>query len=186
MWGDKKQEAPAPPARPAPSGAAATTATAARLAPAEPEEINVTTNTLEATRPVTTPTGGALARIGPSLHIKGEITGNEDLEVHGTVEGTVTLEERKLTVGTTAKVTADLAAREIVIYGNVKGNLRARDRIEIKKDGSVVGDLSTARIMIEDGAYFKGSIEITREGEAEKVRSAREGETEKARSARVG
>ena len=55
-------------------------------------------------------------------------------------------------------------AREVVVYGSVKGNLRARDRIEIKKDGSVVGDLTTARIMIEDGAYFKGSIEIDRKG----------------------
>ena len=61
-----------------------------------------------------------------------------------------------------AKVTADVVAREVVVYGSVKGNLRARDRIEIKKDGSVVGDLTTARIMIEDGAYFKGSIEIDR------------------------
>jgi cytoskeletal protein CcmA (bactofilin family) len=177
MWGDKKQEAPVPPARSASSGAAAATATATAMRPTtiEPEEVRVTTNTIEASRPVTASTGGALARIGPSLHIKGEITGNEDLEVHGTVEGTVTLDERKLTVGSTAKVSADLAAREIVIYGSVKGNLRARDRIEIKKDGSVVGDLSTARIMIEDGAYFKGSIEITREGENEKVRTARVG-----------
>jgi cytoskeletal protein CcmA (bactofilin family) len=176
MWGDKKQEFPPPPARPVGSGAATATgaATAARLAPAEPEEVRVTTNTLEATRPTAT-SSGTLARIGPSLHIKGEITGNEDLELHGTVEGTVTLEERKLTVGPTAKVSADLSAREIVIYGSVKGNLRARDRIEIKKDGSVVGDLSTARIMIEDGAYFKGSIEITREGETEKARTARVG-----------
>ncbi len=59
-----------------------------------------------------------------------------------------------------------MIAREVVVYGNVKGNLRARDRIEIKKDGSVVGDLTTARIMIEDGAYFKGSIEIDKAGEA--------------------
>ncbi|MGB6980104.1 MAG: polymer-forming cytoskeletal protein, partial [Candidatus Acidiferrales bacterium] len=62
--------------------------------------------------------------------------------------------------------TADVIAREVVVYGNVKGNLRARDRIEIKKDGSVVGDLTTARIMIEDGAYFKGSIEIDKAGDA--------------------
>ena len=61
---------------------------------------------------------------------------------------------------------ADIIAREVVVYGNVKGNLRARDRIEIKKDGSVVGDLTTARIMIEDGAYFKGSIEIDKTGDA--------------------
>lgn len=110
--------------------------------------------------------GGASARLGASLHVKGEITGNEDLSIDGTVEGLVHLEERKLTVGASAKVTADIIAREVVVYGNVKGNLRARDRIEIKKDGSVVGDLTTARIMIEDGAYFKGSIEIDKGGEA--------------------
>src|SRR5712692_3087583 len=175
MWGEKKQDAPVPPTRPAGSGAAATataTITAAPTAPAEPKEVRVTTNTLEASRPIPTTTGGALARFGPSLHFKGEITGNEDLEIHGTVEGTVTLDERKLTVGSTAKVTADLGAREIVVFGNVKGNLRARDRIEIKKDGSVVGDLSTARIMIEDGAYFKGSIEIDKTSEKESGHSA--------------
>jgi cytoskeletal protein CcmA (bactofilin family) len=81
------------------------------------------------------------------------------------VEGLVQLEDRKLTVGASAKVTADVIAREVVVYGNVKGNLRARDRIEIKKDGSVVGDLTTARISIEDGAYFKGSIEIDKTGD---------------------
>ena len=109
---------------------------------------------------------GAAARLGASLHVKGEITGNEDLSIDGTVEGLVHLEERKLTVGPSAKVTADIVAREVVVYGNVKGNLRARDRIEIKKDGSVIGDLTTARIMIEDGAYFKGSIEIDKSGDA--------------------
>ena len=80
-------------------------------------------------------------------------------------KGLVQLEDRKLTVGASAKVTADVIAREVVVYGNVKGNLRARDRIEIKKDGSVVGDLTTARISIEDGAYFKGSIEIDKTGD---------------------
>jgi cytoskeletal protein CcmA (bactofilin family) len=102
------------------------------------------------------------ARLGPGLHVKGEITGNEDLLIEGSLEGLVHLEERKLTIGTSAKVTADIIAREVVVFGSVKGNLRARDRIEIKKDGSVIGDLTTARIMIEDGAYFKGSIEIDR------------------------
>jgi cytoskeletal protein CcmA (bactofilin family) len=110
------------------------------------------------------PLGGtgdrAGARLGSSLHVKGEISGNEDLLIDGTVEGLITLDERKLTVGASAKVTADIIAREVVVYGTVKGNLRAKDRIEIKKDGSVNGDLTTARIMIEDGAYFKGSIEI--------------------------
>ena len=118
----------------------------------------------DAVRPMATTPAGATARLGASLHIKGEISGNEDLHVDGSVEGLIQLDDRKLTVGASAKVTADLVAREVVVYGSVKGNLRARDRIEIKKDGSVIGDLTTARIMIEDGAYFKGSIEIDRKG----------------------
>jgi cytoskeletal protein CcmA (bactofilin family) len=114
----------------------------------------------------TYPASGGTARLGASLHVKGEITGNEDLAIDGTVEGLVHLEDRKLTIGASAKLTADVIAREVVVYGNVKGNLRARDRIEIKKDGSVIGDLTTARIMIEDGAYFKGSIEIDKAGDS--------------------
>ena len=94
----------------------------------------------DSTYPATT-AGGNQARLGASLHIKGEITGNEDLQIDGSVEGLVQLDDRKLTVGASARVTADLMAREVIVYGNVKGNLRARDRIEIKKDGSVVGDL---------------------------------------------
>jgi cytoskeletal protein CcmA (bactofilin family) len=120
---------------------------------------------LDSPYPATTTSGGA-ARLGASLHVKGEITGNEDLHIDGTVEGLVHLEDRRLTIGSSAKVTADIIAREVAVFGNVKGNLRARDRIEIKKDGSVVGDLTTARIMIEDGAYFKGSIEIDKTGDA--------------------
>ena len=116
----------------------------------------------DAMRPLSSTPSGSTARLGASLHIKGEISGNEDLHIDGTVEGLVQLDDRKLTVGASAKLTADVVAREVIVYGSVKGNLRARDRIEIKKDGSVVGDLTTARIMIEDGAYFKGSIEIDR------------------------
>lgn len=114
---------------------------------------------------------GGTARLGSSLHVKGEITGNEDLAIDGSVEGLVHLEDRRLTIGASARLTADIIAREVVVYGNVKGNLRARDRIEIKKDGSVVGDLTTARIMIEDGAYFKGSIEIDKSGDADEDKS---------------
>ena len=113
----------------------------------------------EATRGNVMPVGSG-ARLGASIRVKGEISGSEDLHIDGTVEGLVQLDGRKLTVGMAAKLTADVMAREIVVYGSVKGNLRATDKIEIKKDGSVIGDLTTARIMIEDGAYFKGSIEI--------------------------
>jgi len=105
---------------------------------------------------------GSTAHVGASLHIKGEISGNEDLHVDGSIEGSIQLQERKLTVGPSGKVTADVVAREVVVYGSSEGNVRAGDRIEIKKDGSVVGELTTARIIIEDGAHFKGSIEIDR------------------------
>src|SRR6202046_4756846 len=122
---------------------------------------------IDSTYPATSSSSSSgIARLGASLHVKGEITGNEDLHIDGTVEGLVHLEDRKLTIAASAKVTADIIAREVAVFGNVKGNLRARDRIEIKKDGSVVGDLTTARIMIEDGAYFKGSIEIDKTGDA--------------------
>ena len=100
--------------------------------------------------------------LGSSLRVKGDITGTEDLLIDGSVEGLIQLDERKLTVGAAAKVTADIIARDVVVYGNVKGNVRAKGRVEIKKDGSVIGNLTTAQIMIEDGADFKGSIEIDR------------------------
>jgi cytoskeletal protein CcmA (bactofilin family) len=102
------------------------------------------------------------SRLGAGLNIKGEISGNEDLFVDGSVDGLIQMEGGKLTVGAAAKIAADILAAEILVYGEVKGNLCARDRIEIKKDGSVLGELTTSRIMIEDGAYFKGSIEIDR------------------------
>ena len=87
---------------------------------------------IDSTYPTTTANDRSTARLGGSLHVKGEITGNEDLHIDGSVEGLVQLEDRKLTVGASARVTADIIAREVVVYGNVKGNLRARDRIEIK------------------------------------------------------
>ena len=100
--------------------------------------------------------------MGLGLLIKGQIIGDEDLKVDGKVEGPVSLSNHRLTVGVGAQVTGDIVSREIMIYGSVKGKLRAQERIEIKKDSSVLGDLATPRIMIEDGAYFKGAIEIER------------------------
>jgi cytoskeletal protein CcmA (bactofilin family) len=104
--------------------------------------------------------------VGASLRIKGEISGNEDLLVEGTVEGPVHLVDHRLTVGLGAKLNSEVVAREVIVHGAVKGNLHASDRIEITKNGSVVGDLITARILIEDGANFKGSIEIDRKAPA--------------------
>ena len=108
----------------------------------------------------------AVARLGPSLQVNGEISGYEDLCIDGQVEGSIRLEGRKLIIGTTAKVIAEVAAAEVVVSGHLKGNVSAKKCVEIRKDGSVTGDLTTAQIMIEDGAYFKGSIEIERSVEA--------------------
>ena len=125
----------------------------------------------DAMSPLDATADGATGWLGSSLHVKGDITGTEDLLIDGSVEGLIQLEERKLTVGTTAKVTADINARDVVVYGSVKGNVRAKGRIEIKKDGSVIGNLTTAQIMIEDGADFKGSIEIDRSAAEEAAKN---------------
>ena len=109
----------------------------------------------------------ATARLGPNLHVKGEISGHEDLYVDGTVEGLIQLDEQNFTVGATAKLRADIIAGEVIVSGSVKGNVRAK-KIEIKKEGSLHGDLTTAQIIIEDGAYFKGTIEIEKSAAAEK------------------
>jgi cytoskeletal protein CcmA (bactofilin family) len=167
MWGNKKPETPQA-ASPEPKNLK--TNQPPKPAPATWE--GTTAMSTDAMRPLGTTADRATARLGSSLHVKGEISGNEDLLIDGSVEGLIQLDERKLTVGATAKVTADIIAREVVVYGSVKGNLRAKDRIEIKKDGSVNGDLTTARIMIEDGAYFKGSIEIDKTAEKESGHNA--------------
>jgi cytoskeletal protein CcmA (bactofilin family) len=161
MWGNKKPDAPQPATQPESKNFPVNPP----QKPAAATWEGTTAMSTDAMRPLGATADRSIARLGPSLHVKGEISGNEDLVIDGSVEGLVQLDERKLTVGATAKVTADIIAREVVVFGAVKGNLRAKDRIEIKKDGSVNGDLTTARIMIEDGAYFKGSIEIDKTGE---------------------
>src|ERR1700685_1412924 len=107
------------------------------------------------------PRGGS-AVLGKSVIVKGQIFSREDLTIDGEVEGTVELQEHRLTVGPNGKVTAGLKAREIVVQGTVHGNIETREKIEIRKEAKVVGDIRTARIVIEDGAYFKGSIDIVR------------------------
>ena len=107
------------------------------------------------------PSALSVARIGASLKIKGSVTGEEDLQIDGKVEGPVTIRGR-LTVGCSGQLSAGVTARELAVYGKVSGNVDARDRVEIKKDGAVIGDIQTARISIEDGAIFKGRIEIGR------------------------
>ncbi len=104
--------------------------------------------------------------LGRSLVIKGEISGSEDLVIAGQFEGTLNIQGQCVTVGPEGKVKADIQAARVVIHGSVHGNISVRERVEILKSGHVVGDIVSPGISIEDGAYFKGKIEILREGEA--------------------
>lgn len=104
------------------------------------------------------PRGGAL--IGKSVVMKGQLISREDLTIDGEIEGTVELQEHRLTVGPNGRLQANVKAREIVVQGTIHGNVDASERIEIRKDAKVVGDIKTARIVIEDGAFLKGNIDI--------------------------
>ena len=110
---------------------------------------------------------GEQATIGKGLSIKGEINGSESLYIDGKVEGSVNLPGNRVTVGRNGQVAASITAREIVVLGKVRGNVTATDRVDIRAEGSLSGDVAAARISIEDGAFFKGGIDIRKpEGKA--------------------
>lgn len=113
-------------------------------------------------RSVDTETLRGAALIGKSVVVKGQILSREDLTVDGEVEGTVELQEHRLTVGPNGKLQANVKAREIVVHGTIHGNVDVGDRIDIRKDAKLVGDIRTARIIIEDGAFLKGNIDIVK------------------------
>jgi len=135
------------------------TPTSAPSAPA------VTETAASAPRPATASTADQ-ATIGKSLVIKGEVTGSESLYIDGRVEGSINLAGNRVTVGRNGVVAANINAREIVVLGKVRGNLTASDRVDIRSDGSLTGDVVAARISIEDGAFFKGGIDIRKAGQA--------------------
>lgn len=116
-----------------------------------------------AQRPVSSPgvtSSSEQATIGKSLTIKGEITGSEMLYIDGHVEGSVSLPGNRCVVGRNGQVAANISAREVVVLGKVNGNIHATDRVDIRNEGSLTGDVIAQRISIEDGAYFKGGIDI--------------------------
>jgi len=112
------------------------------------------------------------AVIGKSVMIKGQIFSREDLTIDGEIDGSVELHEHRLTVGPNGKLQAGVKAREVVVLGTIHGNVEASDKIDIRKDAKLVGDIKTTRIVIEDGAYFKGSIDIARADAEETSRRA--------------
>ncbi len=114
-------------------------------------------------------THGDASEIGKGLIFKGEITGSESLYVNGRVEGSINLPGSRVTIGPDGQVHAHMSvcinAREIVVMGRIHGNVSATDRVDLRAEGTLVGDVSAARISIEDGAYFKGGIDLRKAAE---------------------
>jgi cytoskeletal protein CcmA (bactofilin family) len=98
--------------------------------------------------------------MGQSIAIKGELSGAEDLTLEGRVEGRISLPDNVLTVGTNAKLTAEIVAKSIVVLGQITGNVTAKERFELKAGGTVEGNLNSPRITMADGAVFNGKIEM--------------------------
>jgi cytoskeletal protein CcmA (bactofilin family) len=130
------------------------------------------------------------ATLGKSLVIKGEVTGSESLYIDGRVEGSINLPGNRVTVGRNGVVSANISAREVVVLGKVRGNMTASDRVDIRGEGSLTGDVVAQRISIEDGAYFKGGIDIRKpgqktNGESKEAGTASTGEAAAGAAARV-
>ena len=104
------------------------------------------------------------AHIGKSVIIKGELSGSEDLYVDGQVEGSIELHSNSLTIGPNGQVRANVNAKSVVVQGKLEGNIRATDRTELRKSAIASGDIATQRISIEEGAYFKGKVDIQKDG----------------------
>ena len=129
---------------------------------------------------------GEQATIGKSLVIKGEVTGSESLYIDGKVEGSINLSGNRVTVGRNGQVAANISAREIVVLGKVRGNVTASDRVDIRSEGSLTGDVTAQRISIEDGAFFKGGIDIRKPGANEKGGEAKANANANAKAEPVG
>ena len=146
--------------------------------PAEPERPTMPTPSapMAATEPAAAPrplpatTTADQATIGKSLVIKGEVTGAESLYIDGRIEGSINVSDHRVTIGRNGAVAANIVAREVVIMGKVKGNIQCSDRLDIRGEGSLTGDVITQRISVEDGAILKGSVQVraaeTKNGQA--------------------
>lgn len=103
-----------------------------------------------------------VAHIGKAVLIKGELSGSEDLYLDGEVEGTIELHQNCLTIGPNARIRAHVNAREVIIHGKVDGDIQGSERVELKRSAVLVGDIRAQRVAVEDGAYFKGAIDVQR------------------------
>jgi cytoskeletal protein CcmA (bactofilin family) len=160
MW-KPNQTGPTSPQTPEPQRPTPTTPATSFETAATPARPAVTSTAGTAATAAST---GEQATIGKSLIIKGELSGSESLFIDGKVEGTINLPGNRVTVGRNGQVAANILAREIVVLGKVRGNCQASDRVDIRSEGSLTGDVIAARISIEDGAFFKGGIDIRKPG----------------------
>src|SRR5215469_80888 len=162
MW-NKRREEETPKPSPPPRGSAPAPSVPAAAAPkpveVKKESIPVSSTPMGRIEPESR---GGSATIGKAVKIVGQIYSKEELYVDGDLEGTLEALENKLTIGPNGTVHASVKAREVVVLGTIQGNVEAAEKIEIRKDAKLVGDIRTARIIIEDGAYFKGSIDIVK------------------------
>ncbi len=158
MWKWKEEEKPTPVAPPAPGTAQVPNPISAPVV--APKEVRpVETKPMDSGRP-------EIAHIGKNVIIKGELSGSEDLYLDGEVEGSIELRGHSVTVGPNGRVRANIHAREVTVHGKVDGNINGSDRVELKKSAILVGDIVTQRISIEDGAYFKGGVDIVKNEKA--------------------
>ena len=141
--------------------------------PSVPAPPSFEANPRPAAAPAAPVASGEQATIGKSLVIKGEVTGSESLYIDGKVEGSISLPGNRVTVGRNGQVSANISAREVVVLGKVRGNVNASDRVDIRSEGSLTGDVAAQRISIEDGAFFKGGIDIRKPGANEKANEAK-------------
>jgi cytoskeletal protein CcmA (bactofilin family) len=148
MW--KRDESVKPAAPPAPTPAAAPTAPAG-AAPM-------------ASEPLRTQLGRDMVNIGKSVVIKGELSGSEDLTIEGHVEGRIDLKGNVLTIGPNGKIKAEVFAKAVVVLGEVTGNVTASEKVDIRDNGSVDGDIASPRVAIAEGAHFRGSVDMQRAG----------------------
>jgi cytoskeletal protein CcmA (bactofilin family) len=115
---------------------------------------------------------GDFAHIGKSVHIKGELSGSEDIYVDGQLEGSIQLSANSLTIGPNGRLRANITAKNVIVGGVLDGNITAGERTEMRKTAVVNGDVQTQRIAIEEGAYFKGKLEIVAESKSQPVVAA--------------
>jgi cytoskeletal protein CcmA (bactofilin family) len=110
-----------------------------------------------------TPNTGDFANIGKSVVIKGELSGSENLYVDGQVEGSIELQGNGLTIGPNGQVRANVNAKSVIVHGKMDGNIRASQSTELRKTAVVTGDIVTERVAIEEGAFFKGKVDIQKD-----------------------